>query len=588
MGALVHGHECHGYPFLTNIKHGTNITIETLHRVLLHHFALNNKVPFTQRTLYLQLDNTTKQCKSKYMLAYLALLVAWSVFDEAVLSFLMVGHTHEDIDQMFSRLAIWLRKHNATSRIGFREAIMNAFKPKWAGTPVAENIDSAANISDFLKDYMAPMSKKQKGPEQREGITKFHQFKFTMLQGVVIMRVREWCGDPLAPWTGLTPGSTHHVVFPTAVPTPDDLAALCPPAQRGTKPTDKSYMTFDKNGKVTSNHTTKTRAGVEALIRIRNITGEPKADLHACLEMMESTEPLPFHWNLEMYRVHVAQGPNPLGAGAPDLDDLDNAGQIIPASEGDTTPSDGDEAVRRLDFAHNPYDTSEEDLPPDTEGFTPKPLAIGGIYIVRMGDLNWELAKYSHTTQSKQHVNTHLCPPRIMGVPAIGADGQYHIWVMWLDGISADNHVPHPADKRYMENKRKGHAKGWESIWAAAVDDRVHMVKDGSYMKIPLAQKNNIITRIQSWILVEAEQGQVASNVVLPRPVPKQIKLRPGQHKPKEKPKPKPRKPPNPIPKEKKKQTIAIPKPKSKPAQSSKRKATHSSTEGTPCPCATL
>ena len=173
MGALVHGHECHGFPFLTNIKHGTNITIETLHRVLLYHFELHNKVPFTQRTLYLQLDNTTKQCKSKYMLCYLALLVAWFVFDEAMLSFLMVGHTHEDIDQMFSRLAIWLRKHNATSRIGFREAILNAFKAKWGGKSVAENIDSAANISDFLKDYMAPMSKKTKALNYAKGSPNF-------------------------------------------------------------------------------------------------------------------------------------------------------------------------------------------------------------------------------------------------------------------------------------------------------------------------------------------------------------------------------------------------------------------------------
>ena len=68
MGALVHGHECHGFTFLTNIKHGTNITIETLHRVLQYHFELNNRKPFTQRTLFLQLDNTTKQCKSKFVL----------------------------------------------------------------------------------------------------------------------------------------------------------------------------------------------------------------------------------------------------------------------------------------------------------------------------------------------------------------------------------------------------------------------------------------------------------------------------------------------------------------------------------------
>ena len=106
-------------------------------------------------------------------------------------------------------------------------------------------------------------------------------------------------------------------------------------------------------------------------------------------------------------------------------------------------------------------------------------------------------------------MNTHLFPPRIMGEPAIGADAQYHIWVMWLDGISADNHVADPADKRYIENKRSiaVHSKGWESIWAAAVDDRVNMVHDGNYMKIPQAEKNNIMTRSRgSWSQLSREK----------------------------------------------------------------------------------
>ncbi len=176
-----------------------------------------------------------------------------------------------------------------------------------------------------------------------------------------------------------------------------------------------------------------------------------------------------------------------------------------------------------------------------------------------------------------------------MGEPAIGADAQYHIWVMWLDGISADNHVADPADKRYIENKRSTavHSKGWESIWAAAVDDRVNMVHDGNYLKIPLAEKKNIMTRIQSWILVAAEQGQVATTVVLPLPVPKKI-LRPGQNKPKEKAK-KATKPLDPKPNPKKKR--AKPKLKSKAAakpKGSKRKGAHSSSEGTACPCPQL
>ena len=85
------------------MKQGTNATIEVLHRVLLHTLKQEGKLP---ATLYLQLDNTTKQCKSQFMLAYLGSLVDSGVFKRVVLSFLPVGHTHEDIDQMFSKISM--------------------------------------------------------------------------------------------------------------------------------------------------------------------------------------------------------------------------------------------------------------------------------------------------------------------------------------------------------------------------------------------------------------------------------------------------------------------------------------------------
>ncbi|WAR06068.1 hypothetical protein MAR_021437, partial [Mya arenaria] len=42
------------------------------------------------------------QNKNRYMLGFLAMLVHLGVFRKIKLSFLMVGHTHEDIDQLFS------------------------------------------------------------------------------------------------------------------------------------------------------------------------------------------------------------------------------------------------------------------------------------------------------------------------------------------------------------------------------------------------------------------------------------------------------------------------------------------------------
>ena len=47
------------------------------------------------RKLYLQLDNSAKDNKNKYLMAFLSLLIARGVFEEIQAGFLLVGHTHE-------------------------------------------------------------------------------------------------------------------------------------------------------------------------------------------------------------------------------------------------------------------------------------------------------------------------------------------------------------------------------------------------------------------------------------------------------------------------------------------------------------
>ncbi|ELR23725.1 uncharacterized protein ACA1_073720 [Acanthamoeba castellanii str. Neff] len=47
-------------------------------------------------------DNCAAENKNVFMLAFLSLLVSLDMFQEVYLSFLLVGHTHEDINQLFS------------------------------------------------------------------------------------------------------------------------------------------------------------------------------------------------------------------------------------------------------------------------------------------------------------------------------------------------------------------------------------------------------------------------------------------------------------------------------------------------------
>jgi hypothetical protein len=62
------------------------------------------------RKLFLQMDNWVKDKKNHQLLVFFSLLIAREVFEEVQLGFLVVGHTHEDIDGSFGYLSKKLRK----------------------------------------------------------------------------------------------------------------------------------------------------------------------------------------------------------------------------------------------------------------------------------------------------------------------------------------------------------------------------------------------------------------------------------------------------------------------------------------------
>ena len=69
------------------------------------------------------------------------------VFREIVVSFLQVGHTHIDIDQVFSRFAVYLRKHNAFTLEQMSATIRQAYTP----TPFVNNLETQINWSKLCE-----------------------------------------------------------------------------------------------------------------------------------------------------------------------------------------------------------------------------------------------------------------------------------------------------------------------------------------------------------------------------------------------------------------------------------------------------
>lgn len=124
-----HGHVTYLIPHPPHVRGGANFTCQALYESLVR---LRQDVPQyangLPRTLLLQVDNTAKDAKNQVFMAFLSSLIEEDVFDTIVLSFLLKGHTHEDIDQLFSVISKKLRVSSVMSFDMFDRVLANAFE----------------------------------------------------------------------------------------------------------------------------------------------------------------------------------------------------------------------------------------------------------------------------------------------------------------------------------------------------------------------------------------------------------------------------------------------------------------------------
>ena len=60
----------------------------------------------------MQLDNSAKDNKNRFVIAFFWLLTARRIFKEVAEGFLVIGHTHEDIDAYFNYLSKLPKRRN--------------------------------------------------------------------------------------------------------------------------------------------------------------------------------------------------------------------------------------------------------------------------------------------------------------------------------------------------------------------------------------------------------------------------------------------------------------------------------------------
>lgn len=210
-GILVHGIGLYCHLWIdSHHKHDSNQVVTSIMKVLQDVQRIRKKLP---PILHIQADNCGRENKNVYMLGMCAALVGLGFFKEIQLSFLIVGHTHEDIDQRFSSISSALKLRDINSLKELLQIIQE--KPSRSEPFIrAEHLE---HVQDWKK-FISPHLRK----DAFVGISQPHHFRFYVQEGEAHVQYKPYARSPL--W--LPP--TGYVCFETipSVHSKPDLAEV--------------------------------------------------------------------------------------------------------------------------------------------------------------------------------------------------------------------------------------------------------------------------------------------------------------------------------------------------------------------------
>ena len=121
------------------------------------------------KKLFLQLENSAKDNKNRYVMALCSLLTANGIFKEVTVGFLIVGHTHEDIDAHFSYLSKLFKMKNTNILADFMKAFIDSEKTI---AFIPELVQEISDFKKFLHGYQ------HDGANKLIGLGEMHLFMF--------------------------------------------------------------------------------------------------------------------------------------------------------------------------------------------------------------------------------------------------------------------------------------------------------------------------------------------------------------------------------------------------------------------------
>ena len=166
---LVHGigFYCHTWVD-SHHKHDSNQVVTSIMKVL---YDVKHRKERLPPVLCIQADNCGRENKNVYIFCLCGTVVALGFLEEIRLSFFIIGHTHEDIDQRFSYISSTLKRQHIDS---LEETLQIICEHPTFTEPFirAKHLEYIRNWRSFITPYLRE--------DAFVGISKPHHFRCYM------------------------------------------------------------------------------------------------------------------------------------------------------------------------------------------------------------------------------------------------------------------------------------------------------------------------------------------------------------------------------------------------------------------------
>ena len=182
---LVHGKDLYLDVWIdSHHKHDSNQVITSIMNVITD--VRDCRGGILPPVLCIQANNYGRKNKNHYIFALCAALVGLGYFMEVYLSFVLVGYTHEDIDQRFNVISNTLKRHDIDSI----QELLDLMKKKASHIEVFTTSRHLENVWD-RKKFITPYL--YRGPNTFVRISTKHHFKFYLKEKKAICSNKGLC-----------------------------------------------------------------------------------------------------------------------------------------------------------------------------------------------------------------------------------------------------------------------------------------------------------------------------------------------------------------------------------------------------------